>query len=190
MKKKNVFLAVLAVVLVLSASIGAAVAYFTTYAVAKGGYTIRISNRTEIHEETPQGQKIVTIKNTGKGTVFVRVTEFHGDDWVVTPILEGNDWEAVDVEGQTYWRYTKPLEPEEITSSLTFKITQANKDEKWQQGEERSIIVVYESVPALFTKDGLPDLDTAWNVGEVKIFEETVNPSPTITDPTGEEAQG
>ncbi len=38
MKKRTLILAVLAVVLVLSASIGSAVAYFTTYATARGGY--------------------------------------------------------------------------------------------------------------------------------------------------------
>ena len=31
------------------------------------------------------------------------------------------------------------------------------------------VVVVYESVPAVFKDDGSPDLDTAWETGEVTI---------------------
>ena len=48
MKKRTLILAVLAVVLVLSSGIGSAIAYFTTYATARGGYVIHLGGKTEI----------------------------------------------------------------------------------------------------------------------------------------------
>ena len=57
MKKRTLILAVLAVVLVLSASIGSAVAYFTTYATARGGYVIHLGGRTEIEEDIVNNRK-------------------------------------------------------------------------------------------------------------------------------------
>ena len=65
MKKRTLILAVLAVVLVLSASIGSAVAYFTTYATARGGYVIHLGGRTEIEEDIVNNRKTVRIAVSG-----------------------------------------------------------------------------------------------------------------------------
>ena len=83
MKKRTLLLAVLAVILVMSSSIGSAVAYFTTYAKARGGYVIHLGGKTEITEEWLQGEKVVRITNVpasendkGKYPVFVRARAF------------------------------------------------------------------------------------------------------------------
>ena len=39
-------------------------------------------------------------------------------------------------------------------------------------GEKLDVIVVYDSVAAVFNADGSPDLDTAWATGDIQV----VNP--------------
>ena len=99
MKKRSYILAVLAVVLVLGASIGSAVAYFTTYADARGGYVIHLGGRTELLDELVQGQKVVQISNIanteddkGKYPVFVRVRAFHDSTFCHGAGCEGDGY--------------------------------------------------------------------------------------------------
>ena len=79
MKLKKLLLPLLAAVLVLSAAVPSAMAYFTTYTRAKGGYTIRLSRTTTITEEYGDWQKSVTIQNTEGGAVFVRARAYIGE---------------------------------------------------------------------------------------------------------------
>ena len=84
MKKRDAILAVLAVILVLSASIGAASAYFTSYAEARAGYVVHMGYETVIDEDVEGNVKTVRITNqAGQGTaagtypVFVRVKVYN-----------------------------------------------------------------------------------------------------------------
>lgn len=166
MKKKNIFLAVLAAVLVLSSSIGAAVAYFTTYVTAKGGYVVRIENETQIHEEVGKGQKTISIINTGNTPVFVRVKAFYSEDFTV----EGGDENWVKNESDGYWYYQKAVEKTAPTSNLTLTITV--KGTEWNDEDIRNVIVIYESVPAIFTAAGAPDLEKGWTIGKITSLED------------------
>ena len=61
MKKKSSLLAALVLTVILTAGIGKAWAYFTTYAEAAGGYTIELGERTQVREEFREWTKHVVI---------------------------------------------------------------------------------------------------------------------------------
>ena len=168
MKKKHLFLAVLAVILVLSSSIGATLAYFTTYSNARGGYVIHIGNKTEIHETVEGKIKSVQIENTSEDyyPVFVRVKIFAGSDVNVSVDDGQANWAK---ESDTVIRYTKALLPKELTDKLEIKVN-AVKDRTYKAGDTIDVIVVYESVPAVFSSDGSPDFNKAWATGDIHVI--------------------
>ena len=170
MKKNNLILAVLAIVLVLCAGIGAASAYFTTYADARGGYVIHMKYQSEIEEKVEGNVKQVTISNvadpdTEDGTypVFVRARVFAGND--VTVSTSGTNWEA----SGDYYCYLLPLysapegAPTEESQTSTLSITvEAKANSTVRPGDPIDVLVTYESVPAVFKPDGTPDMATSW----------------------------
>lgn len=166
MKKRTLLLAVLAVVLVLSSSIGSAVAYFTTYAKARGGYVIHLGGRTEIEEKWDQGQKLVQISNiseqgldNGKYPVFVRARAFCDSDLELSYTSDPEGAWQKDENNVCY--YQSALYTGDTSSILKIRVV-AKENEKIKPGETADVAVVYESVPALFTAEGKPDLKTAW----------------------------
>ena len=181
MKKRTLILAVLAVVLVLSASIGSAVAYFTTYATARGGYVIYLGDRTEMEEHISNNRKTVQIFNRaqsagdiGKYPVFVRVKAFTDSDGTLDYSANtGSLWQP---RNDGYWYYQKAIyagtseHPEDAVTD-PFVVT-INLSRALKEGEELDVIVVYDSVAAVFNADGSPDLDTAWATGDIQV----VNP--------------
>ena len=174
MKKRYLILAVLAIAMVLSASIGTAIAYFTTYADARGGYVIHMKYETEIHEDVEAGVKTVSITNnadegteTGTYPVFVRVRIFNGSD-SKTDSVSGTGWQTTPDPTNAY-RYGSALFTGETTGSFTINISEvANAGVK--PGDPVDVIVTYESVPAVFNPDGTPDLDTAWDTGKITVI--------------------
>ena len=169
MKKRTLLLAVLAVLLVLSSGIGSAVAYFTSYATARGGYVI-MGGRTEIKEEWLQGQKVVRISNVartdadnGKYPVFVRARVFADSSLALTYSSEPQGaWKQTG----DYWYYQTAIAAGQTTNPLNIAVA-AKADQKFKVGDTADVIVVYESVPAMFKADGSPDLETAWATGEI-----------------------
>lgn len=174
MKKRTLLLAVLAVMLVLSSSIGSAVAYFTTYASARGGYVIRLGGRTEIEEKYENAQKLVRISNVpgkeddkGKYPVFVRVRAFSDSGLAISYISDpAGAWLA---DGD-YWCYQKALFAGDTSDTLKISVNAKTEEKEFKTGDTADVIVVYESVPAVFKADGSPDLDTAWKTGDIKII--------------------
>ena len=175
MKKRTLILAVLAVVLVLSASIGSAVAYFTTYATARGGYVIYLGDRTEMEEHISNNRKTVQIFNRaqsagdiGKYPVFVRVKAFTDSDGTLDYSANtGSLWQP---RNDGYWYYQKAIyagtseHPEGAVTDPAFLVdVKANRTLK--EGEILDVVVVYDSIPAVFNADGSSDLDTAWATG-------------------------
>lgn len=165
MKKRHLILAVLAIVLVLCASIGAASAYFTTYADARGGYVIHLSYETKIDEEVDAGVKKVWITNEPKGDtgeglypIFVRARVFHGNDSVVTVAGSPTGW-AQGTDRAFY--FDTPLYTGDSTTILQFDISVAD-GANVKPGDPVDVIVTFESVPAVFKADGTPDMETSW----------------------------
>ena len=181
MKKRTLILAVLAVVLVLGASIGSAVAYFTTYATARGGYVIHLGGWTEIEEDIVNNRKTVRIFNRaqsdediGQYPVFVRVKAFTDSDGTLD--YDANAGSLWQPRNDGYWYYQKAIyagtseHPEDAVTD-PFVVT-INLSRALKEGEELDVIVVYDSVAAVFNADGSPDLDTAWATGDIQV----VNP--------------
>ena len=165
MKTKKWFLALLAFALILGAGIRPAMAYFTTYATAKGGYVLHLGHETEIHEEYGERSKIVSIENKENAApVFVRVKGFSGSQYPLQ--YSGTNWEP-DPNKEGFWRYKLPVAGGQTTpDKLTIRIADipagAEKDDSF------NVIVICESVPVVYKADGTPDLDTSWKVGQVE----------------------
>ena len=174
MKKRHAFLAVLAIVLVLSASIGAASAYFSTYADAKGGYVLHLGHETEIHEDVDGTVKSVQIRNIaesaddiGRFPVFVRAKVYHGSDCKVDVTGADGNWEERE-EGVYY--YSQPLFANDPaspasgidwqTSVLTVDVQPADSNIK--AGDVIDVIITYDTVPAVFKTGGEPDMELSW----------------------------
>lgn len=163
MKRIHLILAVLAIVLVLCASIGAASAYFTTYADARGGYVIHMKYESEIEEKVEGNVKQVTIKNiadegTENGTfpVFVRARVLAGNDVDISD-TQGTNW----VKNGDYYFYTIVLFTGDSSETLNIKVKPA-ANSTVRAGDPIDVIVTYESVPAVFLPDGTPDMATSW----------------------------
>ena len=80
MKKKKILLTAACAVLILSATIGSAVAYFSTYEKALGGYVLHLDDYEEYTEEFQDWTKkvVITSKKDSKEDVYVRVRAYAG----------------------------------------------------------------------------------------------------------------
>lgn len=156
MKKKTTYLAALSLVLVLSASVSSAWAYFTTNASARGGYRLRLGNVTEITEEFDSWTKHVTVTNdAASGPVYIRVRAFAGSEYAL--IYDGAGW-TPGTDG--YYYYDEIVAPGEGTGVLDIRIT--GVPEGITEAEEFNVAVVYESTPVQYDENGDPYAD--WNI--------------------------
>ena len=185
MKKKYVALLIVIAALVFSASIGGALAYFSTYTTAMGGYPVALDNNPTPEEwYSKDGLKHLTIKNTGDGPIFVRAKAVVTDG--VTPeYQESANWTVNNLsgadDGAGYYYYGKALEgknaeteAEKITSELLIKITFPTQPKiegktKYEIGDEMNVLVLFESVPAMYKADGTEDFELAWTTGPVTV---------------------
>jgi hypothetical protein len=183
-KKKYVALLIVIAALVFSASIGGALAYFSTYTTAMGGYPVALDNNPTPEEWYKDGLKHLTIKNTGDGPIFVRAKAVVTDG--VTPeYQESANWTVNNLsgadDGAGYYYYGKALEgknaeteAEKITSELLIKITFPTQPKiegktKYEIGDEMNVLVLFESVPAMYKADGTEDFALAWTTGPVTV---------------------
>lgn len=150
MKNNKTFLfGLIAIIFVLAVSVQSALAYFTTYVTAKGGYDITLGYESEIEEKVENKQKIVTLKNTGNQVEYVRVRIFTPEN-----LPNGVTYSVIPTEGWSqngdYWYYSKPLEPGEETSTIIAKFELPSDDYK----ESFNIIVVQECTPVKLDING------------------------------------
>ncbi len=146
MKLKHIILPLLAVALLIGAVIQPAMAYFTTYTRAKGGYTIRQSTTTFIDESFDDWQKTVTIQNKEGKAVFIRARAFAGSEYTLT--YTGENWS----DGSDGWYYYSEALPAGTTASaLVVSISNLPKAE---EGGNFNVAVVYESTPVQYEDDG------------------------------------
>jgi len=155
MKRSNLIAAALALVLVLGASIGTTWAYFTTYATAKGGYPIELSERTQITETLSSWTKHVTISAADDSVpTYVRSRAFCGEEYSLT--YEGSGW---TYGGDGWYYYDAILEGGGQTEPLDIGIEGVPVDAV--AGEDFHVIVVYESTRVRYNEAGEPYAD--WN---------------------------
>lgn len=158
MKKTKYLLALLAAGAVLSAGIGQAMAYFTTYAQAEGGFTVRLGDETNIREDFDDWKKILTIKNEeGSEPVFVRARAFYAPD-SLSLSYDGTGWSREpDKDGYVY--YSEPVPGGKTAEPLKVSISKIPED--IAKGDIFNVVVIYESTPALYDEEGNPNPD--WN---------------------------
>lgn len=157
MKKKNIFLFALAIVLILATSISGALAYFTTYANAKGGYVIHLGYDTEITETFSNWTKHVTITNReGSQPVYVRARAFSGSTYDLNYTDMSGKW-SMGKDG--YWYYEDVLYAGESSTELLVKIN--NVPDNVTDGASFNVVVIYEATPVQYDASGNPYAD--WN---------------------------
>ncbi len=168
-KSKTFWLTAAALALVGSISVHEAMAYFTTYVTAKGGYQITLGSSSTIEESFEDMTKHITISNTGSSECYVRVKVFCGDmvsisyfgtqDEAGTPY-----WSKNTSDG--YWYYKDIVPVGGKTEELQAKISVPADFE-----ESFDVIVIQECTPVLYQADGTPyadwemELDTKTDIG-------------------------
>ena len=187
--KKTLCLAAVAVLMVLTLSVGSAMAYFSTYVISKGSKLYEQEfPRTELDERISAGMKSITIKNVGnadgKGAAcFVRVKVIAADAYESrVSVAAGNNSESDWYAEGDYYYYNKVLELGELTTTLDIHINTENLKEAF------NVVVIQENTPALYNEKGEPYAD--WDRSEFVVtdqFGETVNVRHEIIDIPEEE---
>lgn len=152
LKKTRVLLVTAAAVLALAAGAQSALAYFTTYATAKGGYTIHLGEKTSIEEQFANWTKKVEIANTGSQPCYVRVKVFCGAPYTDVLTFSGEGW----TEGEDgYWYYNAIVPAGGKSSELDVAIGNTPVGE----AEAFNVIVVQEATAVHYRADGTPYAD-------------------------------
>jgi len=155
MKKSVKLLGIAAVVLVLVASLGSAISYFTTYAEARGGKIFKLN--TTIEEEVYDWTKHVVISSNPESTpVYVRAKAFAPAQYPLDykSAVDG-DWVPGD---DGYWYYTKVLQNGSSTTELLVHISDIPEEPK--DGDEFNVVVIYESTYA--TNEAGDSVEADW----------------------------
>ena len=161
MKHKRSLLFLLALLLVVGMSVGAAWAYFTANDVAKGGYKLSIGYTPPIYERLDGDKFVRIVSEENAPTVFIRAKAYTGSAYQQYLTYEGVNWKKGTTEDFFYY-YMLPLEANSSTTELQVHVTSDLFPAGSQPGEQINIIVVYESAPAIFTETGEPDFTGAW----------------------------
>ena len=179
---RTALLTAVAVMLVVSAVMGSAWAYFTTYARAKGGYPIVLGHEEHDDETLQNWEKTLSITvSKDSRPVYLRARAFCSDDYPLffsdetipddverddDPRLRHENWQA---NGE-WWYYTKLHSPVDTgkdededgkndikpAEPLHVKITKVPADETKgaMVGDEFNVIIVYEATEVQYDKDG------------------------------------
>ena len=150
--KRRMILLVVAIALVLSMTVGLALAYFSDSTAAEGGKTVTLGGQTTIREEQRDNSKRIWIRNTGETDVVVRVAVYGP-----TAIrYSGSGW----TNSGDYWYYDSVLPVGEETDPIT-----ATWDVPKDLGDDYNVVVVQESDQVVYNASGsivAPEADPAW----------------------------
>ncbi len=163
MKKINkTTLMLFALVLSLSVTVGATLAYFSDYEQASGGATLNLGGKTELTEGSNENEKDIVIKNTGKTNMIVRVGIYGPDE--MDPLEVTGKWNYCQADGMYYYGEVLPpgkdTSDSKLKSSLTFT---------WKGDEPDyylEVTVVHEGSQAIYEGNKLKVPD-GWNKGAV-----------------------
>lgn len=174
MKKNKILLAALALIMALGLGIGSAMAYFTTYVTAKGGMPVRLGDKTTITEpEVKDWTKHLVVTNNGTNAVYVRARAYAPADLELQYVnaSKNGPWTYNEKDGYCYYSIILPGKDPDVdeedeseeaakarsSSELLVKIDKVPKDAK--EGDDFNVVVIYESTPVLYDKDGNPYAD-------------------------------
>lgn len=147
-------LAVLAFTMASVWSVKTSLAYFTTYATAKGSQELALGTQTTLHEEIKGMEKHVRIENTGGVDCYVRVKALAASTVGLT--CKGEGW---SLEKDGYWHYSDILTPGASTAPLVVSITAPQGNDI----KEFNVVVIQECTPVLYDEDGNAYED--WSLG-------------------------
>lgn len=152
----SILLAALALILVLGANLRGAMAYFTTYVVAEGGYPIRLGSSDDFHEEISNWTKrlSVEISEDSEDAVYVRARGFCGSLYTLSYDDVAGNWTD---GGDGWYYYNILLHPGEGTTVLDVHIEGVPAEP--EEGEGFHVVVVYETTPVQYREDGTPYAD-------------------------------
>lgn len=144
-----------AIMMILSAAMGTAWAYFTTYATARGGVTISLGHEDEITEKFSNWKKTLKIasKEGSSVPVYVRARGYYADNATSPLNYSGTNW----IDGGDGWQYyTQVLEPEGVADDLIVSIPPREKGSMsgYKENDTFNVIVVYESTEVQLDDDG------------------------------------
>lgn len=155
MKKNTMILAALAVALTLTAGVGSAWAYFTTYAEARGGYTLDLGDKTTVSENFSDWTKHVSIASDADSEpVYIRVKAFCGSEYNLVYSDTTGKWTPGE---DGYYYYSDIVKGGESTDILDIKIE--NVPEGMEDASSFNVVVIYESTPVRYREDGTPYAD-------------------------------
>lgn len=168
-KRRTFWLTAAALVLLGSVSVHQAMAYFTTYVTAKGGYPVTLGSSTSIEEKVEDMTKHIVLSNTGESECYVRVKIFSGSQIDMSCSTSTDDggnpyWSLNEADGYWYYKNILPVggKTEELLAAIT--IPEEFKD-------SFDVIVVQECTPVSYQEDGTPyadwekELDTRTDIG-------------------------
>lgn len=161
---KRSFIALLAVMMLIAASVGATAAYFSATDKAEGAAKLNLKGETKI-EEGEEEYKQIVITNTGKADLLVRVKLFGVDDDVMT-VTVPSGWSEIDEEGWYYYKTILPGDqtPQATTGApITVKLDKLTPKQIAELGESFDVTVVHEATPVVYSGGSLV-LPTGWNL--------------------------
>ena len=166
MRRKHIFLSLLAVVLVLGLSVGHAWSYFTDTTTVEGGLTLNVQPDTTITEEyepATRTKKVTITNNSSVVPVYVRARAYVPS--VLKGKASGTKWtgtknELAADDTNQWFVYSDVLAPKASTEqfNVTFSFPQTGA----QEGDELNIVVQYECLPVSYDASGKP-LPANWN---------------------------
>ena len=166
---KRLLVMLISFALIAVLAVGTSIAYFTTYTAAKGSQTIQLGYHTEFTEEYDDFVKSLVVHNDEKSDqyVFVRAKAFADSSVTVTYSDYDGKWNPGEDD---FYYFTDPLAPGEDTSVL--KVNMVAPEEP-KEGDDFTVVVIHESIPAKYRDDGTPYAD--WNeVLEITEVEEEI----------------
>lgn len=157
--KRNMFLALTALVLTMSIGIGSAMAYFTTYAIAKGGIEIDLGfTQTLPEEEVVNGKKEITLKNIGDYDCYVRLKALTGNAYKDgIAYSEPNNAGKWTPGADEYYYYSEIVPAKGSTSQIDVSFTFPTVEPA-----DFNVIIIQECTPVLYDANGNPYAD--WSV--------------------------
>lgn len=146
---------VIAITLCLTMCAGTAFAYFTSTAQATGSHDLTLKYSSELTENIENGNKQISMQNTGETDIMVRVQLFFGTGInnnisVETPGAE--DWTQSGSVGNETWTYTKVLAAGESTSVLPVNVSAAEGTDL----ANFEITVIGQTSPVYYDESGAP----------------------------------
>lgn len=152
----------LAVLLLVFASIGTAYAYFSDYDTGRGYATLKLSAETTIDEGTDPAVKNIVIYNAeNSAPVVVRVGIF-GPEGLKVTVPSG--W----TKAGDFYYYNSVLAPGENTGTAIEAKIELTPEQQAVADDSFNVTVVHESAVAVYNEDGTVKLPEGWDSVTIK----------------------